>query len=312
MPIEITKLSVDATDEAVESLLADKDGKPTIQAEVLREFVDGVDFDSIFEDEDVRQCVETEEGYAVYDKELDVYVEAEKGDEGAVPVEIESLSGEALAEAVDLDDLATMFDWYMTNEHANESIEDKIRMAVFGYGNVEEAELLEKKGGFAKGDFRKIRKAGGADKVNRMLGAMMNKESIKRASAPGKGYRGGDYTKAAGYAPGTSAGLKRWRAFVGKNKAKLLKKTKEVAKKKVTVGGKTLGGAQAIKKAAAKAGAAKVQAMKKIAAKAGAAKKSKKGLVSSTETEPANLSEGVSLAVKMTRGGNPLTESAKK
>lgn len=297
MPIEIIATEDAGTDEQSVAALLEQDGKPTLQAEVLSRFLDEVDFDPVFdamlEDEEAREFVETKEGYAKFDSELDCWVECDEDDEDATLVLIQTIDPEVAEHFVDLNDLAEMFDFYMTNEHNTDTLQGRLEATVLGYESMDEDDLDEdeleekKKGPFKKGDFRRIHKQpGGPPLVNRMLGAMLNKEAINRADEPGAGYKKGDYKKnPAGYGAGTAKGIKKWKKYKKSKAAKVAKAAKKT-KKKVSVGGKKVGGVK--KKAKAKKGGKKAKAAKKAKAKK---KKSKKKVASSVEDDGANLNE---------------------
>ena len=148
-------------------------------------------------------------------------------------------------------------------------------------------------GPFKKGSFRKIHKAGGKDLVARMLIAMLSKEAVRRApGGPGTGYKGGDYKKAKGYAPGTASGQKRYRAYVRKHKA-AIEKTKKATKKASKIG---------------KRFAAKAKVKKGVKAK----KKKKKLAASAPAPSTPVLSEGAALASKVVAVQTPKLEEDKK
>ncbi|KKL90914.1 hypothetical protein LCGC14_1899950, partial [marine sediment metagenome] len=239
----------------VEGLLFKEDGSLTLEGEICGTFLDDVDFTAIFDDPEVRaaELVTSEEKwFVVKDGEL---IEAKEGDEGAELYTIESLDPEILAQVLDDEDLVAMFEYFVTNEMPNETLEDKARLAAaMQLLGIEEDDVDEAKGPFKKGTFKKMHAAGAKDQVARMLIAMLKKESIKRA-AKGKGYKGGDYKKAKGYAGGTPAGIKKWQAY-RKKKAGAIAKAAKKAKK-----GKKVAGRFA-KKAGAKKGAAKKLAKK--------------------------------------------------
>lgn len=288
-------------DDVFEAMF-DENG-PILEAEVIAAFLEDVDFDDVMDDEEVQEHIELEDGYYILGEDGDL-TECKEEDEGAQLLVIETLDGEILVQAIDEDDLFAMFQHYVQNL-SEESLEAKMRKAVFS-AIIDEEEpeggVDEAKGPFKKGSFRKIHKAGGATQVNRMLGAMMNKVSIKRAKAPGKGYKKGDYTKAAGYAPGTGSGIKKWKAYKSKKAADLAKQAKK-AKKGAKIAGKKAGYKAAPKKKGAK------QLKKK--AKAGAKKK-----LSASEETPnkgTRLNESTRLAAGMLKkfGGAPLPAAKK-
>jgi hypothetical protein len=225
---------------------------------------------------------------------------AEEGAEGAEACPVETIDPDALVELVDIEDILAMFEWHVENELPSKTLEDKARLAaarqLLGLG-VDEA-----KGPFAKGEFKKIRKRGkkGLDAVTRMLLAMIHKSSIQRVSK-GTGYKKGDYKKhPAGYAGGTPSGIKKWKKYKGKFKAKIQRAAKKA---------KMAGGAK--KKAAAKKGAAKKLAKK------GAQKGKRQVAASETPApKPKRLLEGASLAGaivgKVSDGRAPVKEGEQK
>lgn len=204
------------TPQEVEALIYDEKGEYTLEGETLEGFLSFVDWSEFFADE---KLVEKQKVYIKQDGDKIQVVD--KDTEGAEEVELESIDGEKLADLVDFEDLVDMFEWFLNDMYDEEmALEDKARIACF----------LDEK--FKKGAFRKIHKGGGKDQVARMLIAMMKKGAIQRADTPGKGYRGGDYTKnKAGYPSGTPKGRKIYKAYVtGKGKGKAAK-AKRKAKK---------------------------------------------------------------------------------
>lgn len=286
MPIVISKPVGGTEESTVAAYLEDKEGKPTLQAKVLENFIDDVDFDDVFEalasDPECAGVIESEEGWIKWDAELECYVEAEKGEEGAELGTIQTINGDVLSEVVDLEDMESMFDYHMTNEHDASTLQGKLEAAVFSYGDVDEETLDE----FKKGDFKKVHKGAmkttggtGPKMVNRMLGAMIAKQAIKRAKASGPGtpkkkggftnqggekgagYRGGDYEKhGPGYGDGTEPGQKVWMKYVKRKAAELKKKSMKIKGKKAAPKEKKV-----TKKAVAKKGAAALA--KKVATK---------------------------------------------
>ncbi len=221
MPIIITNEPAAPLHEAeTDSLLLRTDGRLTLEGQVIADFLESVDFEEAFEA--LGEVIEAET-IKLSEKDGEI-VEGEGED-----TEIETLDGEAIAEALDEDDLATMFEHYVDNL-PEATIEDKAMKAA-GLSLISEERLDE----FQKGAFRKMGKKGGAGRalVNRMLGAMIAKQVIKRAKAKGPGtprkgqsgftgqgghkgagYKGGDYDKnPAGYGAGTGKGVAVWRRF---------------------------------------------------------------------------------------------------
>jgi hypothetical protein len=301
MPIEITNVHAEDLDEQAEIDLFTKDGELTLEAEVLAGFIASLDCGDLFEDEDVREFIESETGFYREDEDGEM-VACEKDAEGAQELTIESLDGEIAALFIDEDDMLAMFEHYVENL-PEETLEEKARKAVFTEG-------------FKKGAFKKIHAGGGKTLVNRMLGAMMAKGAIKKAGSsgtkykekgvtakggvtPGKGYAGGDYTKASGYAPGTGGGIKKWMSYKGKHASDLKK-----------AGKKAIAGSRALK---AKGMAAEPKTKTTYKAKKGAqaasakglakAKKAgaKKSMMASVEAPAANLNESASILSPKTR-----------
>lgn len=295
---------LDYTDEGMEHLddvqLFDEDGEMTLEAEVLFGFLTSLDFDDVMEDEDVKEFIETETGWYTEDEDGNL-VPAKEGDKDAALWTIESLDGEIAAMFVDEDDLYEMFRYYVANM-PEETLEEKTLKAVFAdvLDEEDDENVDEAKGPFKRGAFKKIhKKAGGPALVNRMLGAMMAKQAIKKAGSqgtkylakgvtakggtkPGTGQGGSDYEKASGYAPGTGSGVKKWRAYKGKMAADLTKQEKKTLKAK---------SGKAKLKAAPKKGLKKAGA-KSLAKKKAAGKKSMGA--SDTTTPPANTVESQS------------------
>lgn len=265
----------------VKALLFKEDGTLTLEGEVLQDFLDDVDFDDVFEDAEVRESgILTIEKKWGIEADEDV-IEAAEGDEGASEFEVATISGEDFAEVVDLDDLANLFQYHVENEMPEETLEEKARKKV-AEDILDEAKYHP----YKKGDFKRIHRGGGAALVNRMLGAMLNKEAIQRATkGPGKGYKGGDYDKRKpGYAPGTAKGIRKWRMYKMKKKAELAQKEKKTKKAKKA-------GKRFAKKAQAKKGAAGKLAKKK---------KGKAKISASEEpSEKPVVSEGARLSGKM-------------
>jgi hypothetical protein len=291
MPVVIggSKERVEEVD--VEQLLVNEDGEPSIEAQVIEEFLGDVEWspliDELLADEETRSLVKVSEVYAKPLKGVEgalvVCEDDEKDDEDVSLYLLFEVKGKDMAEVVDVDDLYTMFDYFLREELPEETLEDKIKKAVFGVIDLDEEDLDER---FKKGDFRKMHKAGAKDQVARMLIAMMKKEVINRADSPGTGYKGGDYKKnPAGYSTGTPKGKKKYRIYKKKFAAKI-KKAAVKAKKAIKIAGRKAGGGGAPKKGGGK---------KQVAA--------------STEAPEAGtvISEGASLAGKVlgVMGGTP-------
>jgi hypothetical protein len=180
----------DAQDDALEFI---HDDELTLQAETISDFLTTADFSEAF-------------AHPALKKHIKTVVET---DEDGESVSYEYLPGNLVLQVIDEDDLLEMFVNYL-DALPQETLEDTARLAVF-------SDLME--GPFKKGGFKRVYKGkGGPGKVNRMLGAMLNKESIKRDPNDSS-----QYTKAKGYAPGTKAGLKKYAAYKKKNAGKLKK-----------------------------------------------------------------------------------------
>lgn len=293
-PIEIGVQSEEeiqeATDQEIEALLMDEHGKPTMEAEVISDFLHFVEWDAMFEDDELIDVIHERDAFILSIKDGEDFEEVEEGTEGAEKITVLEIDGEDLVQIVDEDDLLSMFGYYVS-QLPEDTLEEKARKAVFGalgvdergmmfgkkykkgksghkdkkgmmaYEDVDEDELEE--GPFRKGQFRKIHKAGGKDQVARMLIAMMKKEVIVRApGGAGTGYKKGDYKKSgAGYPSGTAKGKKKHKAYVKKSKAKIAKAAKKAKK------GKRIA-ARFTAKAKTKKGEAKKKGKKKLAASA--------------------------------------------
>jgi hypothetical protein len=245
MPVIISQQAHESADHADVDAVLFRDDKLTLEGQVVRAFVESLDHSDVVEalaeaaDKSEAKLVEGEDGEIV---------ESEDGEEH----EVETLDGALVAEAIDEDDLFGMFEHYVLNL-PEATIEEKTRKAA-GLSLLGEEALEE----YAKGEFRKMVKKGPAGKalVNRMLGAMIAKQVIKRAKAKnpgtprkgasgftnqggqkGAGYKGGDYEKnPPGYGSGTAKGTKVWQTFKkgGAGKASAIKqeiKTKAAKKK---------------------------------------------------------------------------------
>jgi len=281
MPLVKVDQPVDEQDVDINKLIFKDDGTLTLEGEILAAFLEDVDFDPIFDDPEVREAaLVTSEKKKAVEKDGE-FTEAEDGDEKAVEVTVEAIDPEDMAEIVDIEDLAMMFQYHVENEMPSETLEDKARLAAA-------RDMLDLDEARPKKTFKKYygNKAKGYSraKVNQMLGAMIFKGAIQRA-APGAGYDGGDYKKQpGGYGQGTASGVKKWKKYTGRATGKIKAKVAAAAKK----AGMSV---KAKKAAAAKKGAAAKLKGKK-------AKKGKK-LSAGEQTRPAKLTEGAALSSKM-------------
>jgi hypothetical protein len=291
-PIELTSVGPVAEALAdVEALLV-KDGKPTLESEVLAHFFEHVDMDAIMDEPELAECIESVEAHLRFNDAAEEVEVLEAEAEGTEPGVVETLAGEIVAETIDEDDLLGLFEHYVLNLPES-TMEEKLRKSTALSLMPDLVERLDEASVFKKGDFRKIHKGTvktangktGPLLVKRMLIAMLKKEAIKRAKTSGKGYRGGDYEKnGAGYGGGTPSGKKAVALYKGKSGAKL-----KAAARKV----KGAASAEAKLKAKAKS----KDAAKKAKANALAKKKptkggDKKSLVAHDDSVPAsNLAE---------------------
>lgn len=301
MPVILSAAATPAHEaEDVSALLFREDGRLTLEGQVIASFVESVDLEAAFES---LADIATVETIKLTESETGDVVEGEGED-----TEVECLDGEDVAEAVDADDLFSMFEHYA---HAlpEATIEEKAYKAA-ALSLIDEEALEE----YAKGEFRKMVKKGAAGKalVNRMLGAMIAKQVIKRAKAKnpgtprkgasgftgqggqkGAGYKGGDYEKnPPGYGAGTAKGKAVWMKFKSGGAGKATGKKQELktrAAKKKGVDYKATMDASKVKKVINKKG--------KASPKGGALKKA----MGEGEQQPAGktqISESVALAAR--------------
>jgi hypothetical protein len=282
----------------VQSILFDEKGELTLVGEAVAEFLADVDFGPIFDDEEVIEAdlVQTSEVWMKKGEDGN-YVACEEGDEGATLFVQQEISPEALAQVIDADDLASMFEYFVEEELPLETLEDKARYAaLISALDLDEA-MLDEKAPFPKGSFRKMRKYA-KNQVTRMLLAMLKKEAISRADKPGEGYKSGDYKKhPAGYGKGTPGGINKWQNYKGKNKAGLAATAKTVKKEKAKIDAK-YGFGKAKKKAATKKGAAK-KAKKGMAKAKGKGKKATIAASEQPQQTAPQVNEGARLAGSM-------------
>lgn len=145
-PIEITAPSPEEVldEQDVESLLQDEDGKPTLEAEVIGDFLNFIEWDSVFDAPELADHIETVDVLTLPIEDGEDFVEVEAGTEGAEKIKVQQIAGDILAQVVDEDDLLAMFQYYL--EHLPEdTLEDKARKAIFGVLDVGEAKHLFKK-----------------------------------------------------------------------------------------------------------------------------------------------------------------------
>jgi hypothetical protein len=280
MPLVKVDNPVDEQDVDINSILVKEDGSLTLEGEIISDFLNEVNFDPIFDDSEVREAGLVAVSGAKVVEQHGEFFEAEDDDENAIEATVEAIDPEDMAELVDLDDLAMMFEYYVENEMPSETLEDKARLAtakaMLDLDEARPKRTFKKK--YGKPGYTRA-------KVNQMLGAMLFKGAINRA-APGSGYDGGDYKKnPPGYGQGTAAGVKKWAKYTGRATGKVKASIKAAAKK--------------AGKKATKVG--KAAAPKKGAAAKLKGKKAKKGkkISASEQQKPAKLTEGANLASKM-------------
>lgn len=149
-PIEIGAPTAEevqeATDQEIEALLMDEDGKLTLEGEVVQGFLDFVEWDDLFEDDEFAKHIREREAFIVPIDDGADFEEVEEGTEGAEKIIVQEIDGETLAAIVDEDDLVSMFGYYV--QHLPEdTLEDKARKAVFGALEIDEelaAEIAER------------------------------------------------------------------------------------------------------------------------------------------------------------------------
>lgn len=212
--------------------LVDATGNPTITGQVLSAFAAALSMGALFEDQDARKHVVSTRGFAL--EEGDDFVACAADAEGAIEVEIEEMAGPVAAALLDEADARACYAYYVMNALPSKTLAERtIREIAASFLDESDVASLDE---FAKGAFRKMRRKGGAGKVNSMLGAMIAKGAIKRAHAArpgtarknrtgfknqggekGAGYKGGDYEKhEPGYGQGTAPYAKKWKKFRAK------------------------------------------------------------------------------------------------
>lgn len=328
MPVILHRTpAADTVLEDVAARLHDATGALTLEGQVIVAFLESVNFDELLDDPELVEFVEAVTVKGAIDADGEV-VEAAKDAKDAEDVTTVTMLGEDLAEFLDEEDMAGMFEFFVGQMPAT-TVEEKVLKAAGErlLGLVEDREedvleaakegeegvtkLDEAKGTFKKGDFVKIRKGKlktstgktGLLLVQRMLGAIEKKGAIQRTEKGGYHAPGGagqaTYKKDAGYGSGSVSGKKAYAKFIasGKGKAGKMK-----AKTKVK------GAAAAEMKAKAKESAAKAKAKasqlekKKPGAVTGAKKKS---LVAHDDTvRNDRMDESLSLAGSIVSGMN--------
>lgn len=332
MPVILHRTpSADTVLEDVDARLHDATGALTLEGQVIMAFLESVNFDDLLDDADLSEFVEAVEKKKKAKKKDDAEDGDDEGTEDMEEGEVYTtltMEGEDLAEFLDEEDMAGMFEFFVGQMPAT-TVEEKVLKAAGErlLGIVEDREddvleaakegdegvtkLDEAKGAFKKGDFVKIRKGKlktstgktGLLLVQRMLGAIEKKGAIKRTEKGGYHAPGGagvaTYKKDAGYGSGSVGGKKAYAKFIASGKGK---SAKLKAKTKVK------GAAAAEMKAKAKENAAKAKAKasrlekKKPGAVTGAKKKS---LVAHDDTTRSDrMDESLSLAGSVIAGMN--------
>lgn len=243
-------------DQEAEAALADEDGNPTLEADVMANFLSEVDFTPFFEDEEIVAQMEEEivflkvVGDVSEDDDADVEVEqieveeAEElaEDENAIveAVTFEVIPGEVIAENIDYEDLMGLFEYHLREEIDADTLEGRTRSACFDdlfeqdTDGLDEDQLDEKpKRPFKKGDFRKFQAKSVGHRA-RMFAAMLKKGAIKRVGK-GKGYKGGGYAySGAKTKSGTPKGKKMYRRM--RKKGVVLGTAKKLVKRNTEAG----------------------------------------------------------------------------
>lgn len=195
MPVKlISESQVDETDVD----LLTQDGELTLEAQAINGFLTHADFSAVFDNP----------AAAPHIVEFDASGKHVSGDKALATRVLEGVDelddvldgdgaqfilGEEAAKLVDPQDLVAMFEHYV-DTLPDTTLEDKARLSAIGnlFG------ITEK---FARGSFRKMAGKGKAGHANvaRMMLAMLNKGTIKRAKTSDGGYMGGGYEKGAAY-----------------------------------------------------------------------------------------------------------------
>ena len=196
-PIEIGAATaeevLEATDQEIEALLKDEDGKLTLEGEVIQGFLDFVEWDGLFEDAELADAIQERDAFIIPIEDGEDFEEVEEGTEGAEKIVVQEIDGETLAQLVDEDDLVSMFEFYV-QQLPEDTLEDKARKAVFGALVVDEelaAEIAEAgmKAGYSQSEYamkygKKKKKGsaheGDADEAGAMLQQMMKKKKKKK------------------------------------------------------------------------------------------------------------------------------------
>lgn len=269
MPLETIKPEEGQHDADVEEILFNE-GELTTAGAVVAGFLDGVEWEPVFEDAELRELVRGEKLHFRMN-DAGVAEECEEDTAGAESIDGEVMEGVALAHVVDADDLYGMFARYVQESMPLDTLADKHRFGValslLDEEDVDEAHLDEWK----KKQFRTLRKKN-KDMVSRMMLAMLHKGAIRRVK-PGTGYPskrsdygpGGSSGGWKGYPSGTGGGIKAWLKYKGANAAKVKQaarkaskgKSKELSQSATQLSGKKVAKAAVKKtgKAAAKAAA---------------------------------------------------------
>ena len=185
-PIEIGAPSAEdvqeATDQDIEALLVDENGKPTLEGEVIQGFLDFVEWDGLFEDEEFADHIQEREAFIVPTEDGEDFEEVEEGTDGAEKIVVQEIDGEVLAAVVDEEDLVSMFEYYVTHL-PEDTLEDKARKAVFGALEIDEelaAEIAER--GMMFGKYGKDKKKKKGTAYEGMHAMMMKKKKKKKGA----------------------------------------------------------------------------------------------------------------------------------
>ena len=175
MPVKLIHESENATDDT----LLTQEGDLTLEAQVINDFLTDADFSQVFEHPEAKAHIlsVSENGDVTVPEGSDLsalrsMVEADAD----LDVPGEFMLGSVAAELIDENDLVQMLAHYVDVMPEPTTLEEKARMAAL-------ANLFGLDEKFARGSFRKMAGKGkvGHAKVARMMLAMLNKGTIKRA-----------------------------------------------------------------------------------------------------------------------------------
>lgn len=213
MPVLLTESASAPRGKApVELSLFDESGEPTLAGQVVADFLESADFSSLFSHPEAKPYIIT------------VVDEADEN------VSEEVLPGSIALRLIDEKDLSEMFLHYLdllgenaSGEDAN--LDEKAKLAVFVNHFLKPMNEAWKKGAF-----KKLAASGQGAKVHRMFNGMISKGDIKHTKS-GRGYKGGDWTRAGRYGQAEKQGHKSTRMRIRKSKAGQIKRTMNAERK---------------------------------------------------------------------------------